>query len=177
MHKRRFKSRYTLYVAAAMKYTPKHLQASLALVSLLILLSSLYLQYVTGLMPCPLCLMQRSCVFFLVLFCTINYYQSKTTSLLLQWIIACLGLLFATRQIWLQIMPTTSNDMCLPGLDVMFHYLPWSDIVWQLVWGTAECSEVQDTFFWLTLADWSAVYFLLMTLISGWLFFRRSVKL
>lgn len=45
---------------------PKRLQYVLVLISLLVFGASLYFQYIKGMEPCPLCIMQRICVLIIV---------------------------------------------------------------------------------------------------------------
>ncbi len=48
------------------KRTYRQIQGLLLLITVFVLFASFYFQYVLGLEPCPLCLMQRICVFLLM---------------------------------------------------------------------------------------------------------------
>ncbi len=85
------------------KLAYKRWQLLLTLLSLFVLASSFYFQYVKGLKPCPLCLMQRLCV--LLLF-AVSFTGTAVRSLKGGKVIACLqffvagcGLFFAVRQL------------------------------------------------------------------------------
>lgn len=141
-------------------------QALLALISLFILANSFYFQYVKGLSPCPLCLMQRLCVLLLFMLCfigvTIRSLKGGKVLAILQCIIAACGLFFAGRQLWLQSLPPEQAPSCMPDLDVLIHYFPWHDVLRSLLWGTGDCAEVNWQWLGLSMPEWVSLYFLFM---------------
>ncbi|TAL60957.1 MAG: disulfide bond formation protein B, partial [Legionella sp.] len=66
----------------------------LTLITVIVLLTSLYLQYFVKLQPCPLCLMQRFCVFLLLIIMGLSFHTLKRAHLLsiLQVIISAAGM-------------------------------------------------------------------------------------
>jgi protein dithiol:quinone oxidoreductase len=144
-------------------YNYRYWQIILFLVSLSILAASLYFQYIRDLQPCPLCLMQRLCVILELLLCTIaifiNHIRTQRIVTVLQIIIALAGLYFAGRQLWLQSLPPDQIPACLPGLDVLMRYFPWRDVLHALLWGAADCAEVNWTLLGLSMPAW-ALYFI-----------------
>ena len=148
---------------------------SLLIVTLSILITSFYFEYVQGLNPCPLCLMQRFCVMMLMLLLSANMFYTRpsvTTKILIaQMFFAGAGIFFALRQLWLQSLPADQIPLCLPGLGMMIHYLPWRDILHALFLGAGDCAEVSWTWLGLSMPAWSGIYFLgmlLATLLSYW---------
>lgn len=154
----------------------RNLQSLLLLSTILILWAALYLQYVGGLQPCPLCLVQRGCAFLFAMFCLIglcvSVHRWGRVVALLQMLFAVAGLFFASRQLWLQSLPVDQVPSCLPGLDVLIHYFPWHDVLKALLWGAGECAEVTWTLFGFSMPAWAALYFLVMFLTSWFVFFR-----
>lgn len=150
----------------------------LTLITVAVLLTSLYLQYVLKLQPCPLCLMQRFCVFLLLILLGLSFHTLKKAHLLsiLQMIVSAAGLFFTLRQLWLQSLPPGEAPACMPGLDVLIQYFPWQTIVKALFWGAGDCAEVSWRFLGISLPGWSAMYFLFMFLISICLFFGTRSK-
>jgi len=149
-------------------------QILLAFITLLVLGSAYYLQYVDGLMPCPLCIMQRLCAFIfgMLSMIGIGLFTVKRARFLavLQLGIALGGLFFATRQLWLEFSPVENAGACLPGFDIMLKYFPWQDILHGLLWGSGDCAAVTWTWHGLPMPAFSAMYFMAMTLISGAVF-------
>ncbi|STX29879.1 Disulfide bond formation protein B (Disulfide oxidoreductase) [Legionella beliardensis] len=145
-------------------YNYRYWQLVLLIMSLCVLLASLYFQYIKDLQPCPLCLMQRLCVILEVIVCFIALFASRERMQRgmagLQIIIALAGLYFAGRQLWLQALPHDQIPACLPGLEVLLQYFPWRDIFHALLWGAADCAEVSWQFLGLSMPAWAALYFI-----------------
>jgi len=138
-------------------------QLGLLIISLAVLFSSLYFQYVKDMEPCPLCLMQRFCVILAVILSGLavfsNTMQKQKWFFIAQIVVALAGLYFAGRQLWLQSLTADQLPACLPGLDVLMRYFPWSDVFHALMWGAADCAEVHWQWLGITMAGWSALYF------------------
>lgn len=154
----------------------RRVQYFLVLISVFVLFFSLYSQYVLGLQPCPLCLMQRICVFILLglMGFTLGTLKRARILSLLQCFFACAGLFFALRQLWLQSLPAGTAPACMPGLDILIRYFPWQDVAHALLWGSGDCAESTWNFLGISMAGWSAVYFLFMVLSTLYLYFRTQ---
>lgn len=157
------------------KRTYRKIQTLLTLISLFVLFSSLYFQYGLNLHPCPLCLMQRLCVFLLLGLMGLSLGTVKKAHFvsLAQIIIAGAGVFFSVRQLWLQSLPAGKAPACMPGLDVLIHYFPWQTVAHALLWGDGDCSEVTWTMLGISMPGWSALYFLFMAA-AGLLLFSRT---
>lgn len=149
----------------------RNLQATCALLSFVILVTSFYLQYVVNLSPCLLCIMQRICVFILLGLSLISIYaRSRVFTVLMQIFFSILGLFFAGRQLWLQSLPTDHIASCLPEFDILIQYFSWNDIISAFFWGTEECGKITWQWLGLTISAWSALYFIFLLIISSFLF-------
>jgi len=150
-------------------------QGLLLLLTTLVLVTGFYLQYARGLQPCPLCLMQRFCMFLLLIFCLLGACLSmlKHGKLVigLQMFGATAGLFFAIRQLWLQSLPVGQAPACIPDLDVLIRYFPLKDVFHALIWGAGDCAEVTWKLLGLSMAAWSFLYFLSLLIASGVVFF------
>lgn len=158
------------------KHLYRTLQKGLLLSTILVIVIAFYSQYVGGFQPCPLCLMQRFCVFilgviFLIGACQLTLVSARILSGL-QMAFAMLGLFVAFRQLWLQHLPIGQAPACIPDFSVLIHYFPWMDVVHALVWGAGDCSEVTWRWLGLSMATWSALYFLIMLVIGGYIFYQ-----
>ncbi|KTD17558.1 disulfide bond formation protein B [Legionella jordanis] len=146
----------------------KYWQILLSIVTFFVLSSSFYFQYVKGLQPCPLCLMQRFCVILLMLvtLSALGIHSLKLSKILtsLQIVLALSGLFFASRQLWLQSLPSQEVPACMPQLDILIRYFPWNDVLHALFWGAGDCAEISWKWLGLSMAGWSSLYFLFMLL-------------
>jgi protein dithiol:quinone oxidoreductase len=132
---------------------------------------ALYLQYVVGLEPCPLCVFQRICVIGMgVVFLAAAFHNpgraGATGYALLQLIIGGAGAAFAARQVWLQSLPKDQVPACGMGLDYMLDTLPFTDVLRKVLEGSGECAEKSWEFLHLSIAGWTLVFFIAMTAAS-----------
>jgi protein dithiol:quinone oxidoreductase len=155
--------------------TYRQIQFFLCAVSFFVFFASLYFQYIVGLIPCPLCLMQRLCVFLLFILMGVSIGSVKRANLasILQIVFSIAGLYFSMRQLWIQSLPTESIPACMPGLDVLLQYFPWQTIAQALFWGGGDCAEVTWSMLGISMAGWCAMYFMFMLLTGIYLFFNH----
>lgn len=162
--------------------TYRRFQTFSAVLTLLVLFASFYFEYVQGLHPCPLCIMQRVCIFLLLAVLSLSFRTEKRAHVIsfLQIFIAGAGLFFSLRQLWLQSLPGESVPACLPGLDILIRYFPLKTVIETLFWGAGDCAEVRWLFWGVAMPGWSALYFGLMILIGCFLFWHtrkpRSIE-
>lgn len=144
----------------------RRLSILLAFISSAVLGASLYLQYISGYEPCPLCLMQRVAVLGLLMLCLmgtmLNTLKRAKTISFFQMFFSLAGLFFVGRQLWLQSFPAGTAPACMPELDILLHYFPWQDVVKTLLWGSASCGEVVWSWLGLSMPAWACLYFLFM---------------
>lgn len=162
------------------KRTYRQIQGFLIFVTVFILFASLYFQYFLGLQPCPLCLMQRFCLFLLLGLMSLSLGTLRKAHVVsfIQVVISCAGLFFSLRQLWLQSLPAGKIPACMPGLDIMIRYFPWQTVAHALFWGAGDCAEKTWSMLGISMAGWSALYFFFMAVMGLFLFVRtRSVSL
>lgn len=145
----------------------------------LMMAAALYLEHVVGLVPCPLCIVQRICVIGFGLVCLVAalHGPAKTGRLVysvLAMLFALAGGATAIRQIWLQNMPADELPACLPSLEYMMDALPFQDIVRLVLHGTAECAEVSWTLLGMSIPEWTLLGFIAMVGFSFWQLLRRG---
>jgi disulfide bond formation protein DsbB len=156
------------------KLTYKKIQLLLAIITLGVLFASFYFQYFKGLNPCPLCIMQRICIFLLLVLFGLSLGTLKKAHIIsvVQVLISSAGLFFASRQLWLQSLPAESAPACMPGLDVLMRYFPWQTVVHALLWGSGDCAEVSWSVWGISMPGWAALYFLLMAFAGAFLYLK-----
>ena len=128
---------------------------------------ALWLQYVQGLEPCPLCMFQRVCVSAVGIVFLIAAIQNPGRTgaafyAVLTLIIAGAGAGLAARQVWLQALPKDQVPACGMGLSYMMDTLPFFDVVGKVLAGSGECAEKGWVFIGLSIAGWTFVFFVSM---------------
>lgn len=163
------------------RMTYRTTQHVLLFFTILVLVFAFYAEYVQKLQPCPLCLMQRFCAFLFGFLCMVglgmrSLHRARVLAMT-QVVVACFGVYFASRQLWLQSLPMAQAPMCMPGLDALTHYFSLGVILKAFVWGSHECSEITGRWLGLSMPGWSVVYFVVMALANVAIAVVLSVRL
>jgi disulfide bond formation protein DsbB len=142
-----------------------------------ILGTSVYLQVAEGIMPCPLCTLQRITFGVIggLLFLGILLYRKRMATILLNFFVvvfSILGFIFAARQTWLQHFPSSSGSECGVSLDYMIQALPWSEVLEKIFTGSAECTTRQWELLSMSIPEWSVIFFCILFCVGGLLFIR-----
>lgn len=132
------------------------------------LIASFYFEYYEHLQPCALCLMQRFMLFVLFLLFGFEVFSKKRAVLLtsLQVFFSALGMYFALRQVWLQMLPEDAQGACLPNIFMVIQYMPFQDVIKALFLGSKDCSVVSWQWLGITMPGWSAMYFTMVFLVT-----------
>ncbi len=142
---------------------PRRVFAALAVISIAMLaFGILYLQNVVGLVPCPMCIVQRYCLIIAAVFCVLAALSDKPVAWrvwgLLAVLVAGFGAFTAARQSWLQWYPP---EVATCGRDLygMIESFPLQRVIPMIFRGSGDCSAVDWTFLGGSLANWSFVFF------------------
>jgi protein dithiol:quinone oxidoreductase len=137
-----------------------------------------YLQYVNGLDPCPLCLLQRGFFYaVMAIFIAAAAHDPRRVGSVVYATLAFLaavgGAAIASRQVWLQHLPADKVPACGPDLFFMLENFPLAQTLKKLVSGTGECAVVDWRFLGLSIAEWSLAWFAALALYAAWQGFRK----
>jgi disulfide bond formation protein DsbB len=145
-----------------------------ALICALLLAYAYYLQYVKGLEPCPLCLVQRLFFYGVLIVFALGALHGRMAVLYggLAILFALGGAAAASRQVWLQSLPPDQVPQCGPDLYYMLQNFPLSRTLEKLIKGTGECAVVDWSFLGLSIAGWSLVWFVILAGYAAWLALR-----
>ena len=144
------------------------------LISVLLIVYVLYTQYVLGLEPCPLCILQRVAVialgisFLLLALRPPQRKQSKFLTSLLLVMISSAGVGIAARHVWLQNLPPDKVPGCGPGLDFMMANFPLSDVLEMVFSGSGECAEISWSFAFLSMPAWALIWLIVLGSFGVW---------
>lgn len=132
---------------------------------------ALYLQYVEGEDPCPLCMLQRLAFVALgALFLVAALHHPRRAGAAvygaLLVLFAAAGAAVAGRHVWLQSLPKAMVPECGPGLDFILSRFPLGKALDMILRGSGECAEKGWTFLGLSIAGWSLVWFVLLGVLA-----------
>lgn len=131
---------------------------------------ALYLQYVRNQDPCPLCMIQRIvfiAIGFVFLVAAIAGPRGVVRRVLglLTTALSLVGIGFAARHVWLQHNPP-DFDSCTADLFTQLERIPFAAVIQRAIAATGDCAKVDWTLFGLSIAEWSLVWFAILTVLS-----------
>ena len=144
---------------------PRRVFLVVSAVCLLLLLFGLYLQHVVGLVPCPMCIVQRYALIGVTLLALLASLSSQRTAhrlfsfLLL--LTAGFGAFVAARQSWLQWFPPEVVN-CGRDFYGMIETFPLKQAIPMIFKGSGDCTKVDWTFLGGSIANWSFVAFMVL---------------
>lgn len=146
----------------------------------LLLLTSAYLQVYEGVIPCPLCSLQRLTFGLFGVLSLIGIFLhtklwGRISVNLLSFITSITGILLAGRQVWMQHFPTAANNTeCGVGLQYLLQALPLNQVMQKVLYeGGVECTKRGWEFLHLNMAEWALVWFMLLLLLTMYLFLKE----
>jgi len=120
---------------------------------------ALFVQYVQGLEPCPLCILQRVAVMAAgVLFLVAALHDpaergARAYGVLID-VVAMAGILVAARHMWIMAQPPGSVAECGASLDYMMEVLPLHEVLGKVLTGSGECAKLDWQFAGLNMPTW-----------------------
>jgi disulfide bond formation protein DsbB len=120
---------------------------------------ALFVQYVQGLEPCPLCILQRVAVMAAgVLFLVAALHDpaergARAYGVLID-VVAMAGILVAARHMWIMAQPPGSVAECGASLDYMMEVLPLHEVLGKVLTGSGECAKLDWEFLGLNMPTW-----------------------
>jgi disulfide bond formation protein DsbB len=138
---------------------------------------ALYMEYVMGLEPCPLCMLQRGAVTGTgVIALAAAAIGPRGWGVRLGGIgvalVSVVGVTLAGRQLWLQNLPEDAVPPCGPGYDYLRETFPLTEVIRMAFEGSGDCAEVQWTFLGLSIPGWTLLFFVAVAVTGLFLLFR-----
>ena len=136
----------------------------------------LYLQHVVGLVPCPMCIVQRYALVIVAIIAALTGASGRNcfqiTGALAMLMVAGFGAFTAARQSWLQWYPP---EVASCGRDFygMIETFPLQRVVPMIFKGSGDCTKIDWTFLGLSIANWSFLCFVAVGLLALLLIFVR----
>jgi disulfide bond formation protein DsbB len=135
------------------------------LVCLGLLSFAAYLQVQLKLLPCPLCVIQRILIALIALvflvgsiYTPVDRLGKKIHSGFIMFF-SLLGLIVATRHVWLTFQPAGTVVSCSPTLEYMLQNLSLNQTLKLLLVGSGDCARVTYTLLDLSIPEWTLIVF------------------
>lgn len=129
---------------------------------------ALYVQHFDFIDPCPLCVLQRLCYFWIggVALLAFIHGPGRAGNLVYGGLLiagGAVGLSISGRHLWLQNLPADQVPDCGMGLNYMLETMPLADVLSQVFYGSGECAEVHWRFLGLSMPGWTFFWYLVFT--------------
>ena len=128
-----------------------------AIIAFIMIISALAIQLAFNLEPCPLCITQRiifiaiGTLFILFALLPFDNVYIKFSHLISILAASLVGVIFSIRHILIQAKIIEIPAECGIDLDYMFENFPLTEAVNLIFKGTGDCSQIDWTFFGITL--------------------------
>jgi len=148
---------------------PRRVLAAVAAACVALLAAGLYLQLVVGLVPCPMCIVQRYAMILVALVAAVAAALPRRGAQIAggvaMMLFAGFGAFVAARQSWLQWNPP---EVASCGRDFygMIESFPLRRAIPMIFRGSGDCTKVDWTFLGGSLANWAFVWFVLFLLVG-----------
>jgi len=159
--------------------TPRRVLVLVAAACVAMLAFGLYLQHVVGLEPCPMCIVQRYALVLVAVVAAVTAI-AKSRGLLMAGsgvmvLLAGFGAFVAARQSFLQWYPP---EIASCGRDFygMIETFPLKRAIPMIFKGSGDCTKIDWTFLGGSIANWSFVCFVVITLVGLLLAARLARK-
>ena len=160
-----------------MRFSTRSAFAVLATASLGLLASGLILGEMAKLQPCHLCNLQRLIYLVLAFFalCGVLLPAARKLWSVLVALTAAYGLVTAIEQSWMQYAPQQATECGFGPPTLAEQVINWLGTQWPAMFMvTGFCTNKEWVFLGLSLANWSAVCFLMLLTGALWLLLRRE---
>ena len=136
-----------------------------------LLFAIFYLEKTLYLDPCPLCILDRVVILGLgVIFLFALLHNSKSFFVKIYGgfciILSLIGVLLASRHIWLQNLPKDQVPECGPDIYFMVDTLPIFEVLKSVLTGSGSCADVSWTFVGLTIPEQTLILFIIFLVLS-----------
>ena len=157
--------------------TPRRVFVLISLGCIALLAFGLYLQHVTGLEPCPMCIVQRYALILVAIFAALAGTSDRKGlqigGAVLVLLAAGFGAFVAARQSWLQWYPPEVVS-CGRDLYGMIETYPLQRAIPMIFKGGGDCSKVDWTFLGGSIANWSFLCFSGIAVVALAIIWRRG---
>jgi disulfide bond formation protein DsbB len=138
----------------------RRLAGAVALVACGLIGAAMLLQFVEGLEPCPLCILQRYAFVAVALFALLAAMLPRLPARVAAWLgvlCALAGAGTSSWHVWLQLHPPVISS-CGASLEYMVMNLPLANVLPRVFQGYGDCTKIDWTFLGISIPGWSLIW-------------------
>ncbi|HEX8787869.1 MAG TPA: disulfide bond formation protein B [Telluria sp.] len=145
----------------------------IAAVSIALIGAALYLQHVKDMLPCPLCVIQRYLYLGIAIFALIGAFSGKIKAFTGLALLCALGGLGVVGK-HLYVLAHPGFSCGIDPVETVLNKIPTATMLPWLFSANGLCEAAQEPVLGLNVPQWSAVWFVLLTLSLIWVLVRRA---
>jgi disulfide bond formation protein DsbB len=142
----------------------RQLSLLVALTGAALIGSAMVLQFIEGLEPCPLCVLQRYAFVGVVIAALLAAALPRLLARMAAWlgiVVALAGAGVGGWHVWLQQHPPVISS-CGSSLEYMVMNLPLGHVLPRIFQGYGDCSKIDWTFLGISIPGWSLIWLLVL---------------
>ena len=147
----------------------------IAFTALALVGAALYLQHVKDMLPCPLCVLQRYAFLGIAIFSLVGAFTKKPVIGTTLALLSGLGGLGVVGK-HLYVIANPGFSCGIDPLTTTLNKIPSATLLPWLFKADGWCEATTDTVLGLSVPQWSALWFVALTLALAWLLLRRRAR-
>lgn len=148
---------------------------TIAVTALALVGAALYLQHVKDMLPCPLCVLQRYAFLGIAIFSLVGAFTKKPLIGTALALLSGLGGLGVVGK-HLYVIANPGFSCGIDPLTTTLNKIPSATLLPWLFKADGWCEATTDTVLGLSVPQWSAIWFVALTLALVWLLIRRRAR-
>jgi disulfide bond formation protein DsbB len=153
--------------------TSRNALLAIAAISIALVGAALYLQHVKDMLPCPLCVIQRYLFLGIAIFALIGAFAGRVKTFTGLALLCALGGLGVVGK-HLYVLAHPGFSCGIDPMETMLNKIPTATMLPWLFRADGLCEAAQETVFGLNVPQWSALWFVVLTLSLVWVLARRA---
>lgn len=152
--------------------TNRQVLFAISSISFALIAVALYLQHAMEMRPCPLCVIQRY-MFLAIGVCTlVGAIGGKVRAATILALLAAFGGLVTVGK-HLYVIANPGFSCGIDPMETMLNKIPSAEFLPWLFRADGLCEGATDTILGLAIPQWSAVWFVVLTVLLGWVLLRH----
>jgi disulfide bond formation protein DsbB len=151
----------------------RHILLSIAIASFALVGAALYLQHAKDMLPCPLCIIQRYLFLGIGIFSLVGAFAGKLKAWAGLALLSALGGLGVVGK-HLYVIAHPGFSCGIDPMETVLNKIPTATLLPWAFRADGLCEAMQDPVLGLSVPQWSAVWFAILTLALLWVLARRA---
>jgi len=152
--------------------TNRQVLFAISSISFALIAVALYLQHSMEMRPCPLCVIQRYMFLAIGVCALVGAIGGKVRAATILALLAAFGGLYTVGK-HLYVIANPGFSCGIDPMETMLNKIPTAEYLPWLFRADGLCEGATDTILGLAIPQWSAVWFVVLTVLLGWVLLRQ----